>query len=72
MNITNLLNGVEGQVVVLVGGNNPMPPMVRDNNSSTPGAFKLRQNLDWEARPDYTLTLCRISGVWLETARSDN
>jgi hypothetical protein len=64
--ITELSGGVDGQVIVLVGGNNPAPVVVRDGG----GQFNL--TADWQAMPDHTLTLCRANGRWLETSRAAN
>jgi len=64
--ITELQDGVEGQVIVLVGGNNPAPPVVRD------GSGQINLAADWPALLDHTLTLCRVNGRWLETSRSVN
>lgn len=64
--ITELQGGVDGQVIVLVGGNNPAPPVVRD------GGGQINLTADWQAMPDHTLTLCRVNGRWLETSRSVN
>jgi hypothetical protein len=64
--ITELQGGVDGQVIVLVGGNNPAPPVVRD------GGGQINLTADWQAMPDHTLTLCRVNGRWLETSRSLN
>jgi len=54
------------------GGNNPGPVTVADDNSPLPGNLRLLRNLDWQAVPNWTLTLCRINGTWYETSRSEN
>lgn len=70
--ITDLIGGVEGQVVVLIGGSNPAAPTVQDNDSAPPGNFRLNSNIDWQALPNHTLTLARFDGIWYEVARSQN
>jgi hypothetical protein len=70
--ITDLLDGVDGQTLVIVAGNNALPVIVSDNDSPTPGNFRLRGNLIWQAMPNHTLSLCRMNGIWFETGRSEN
>ncbi|MGH8247775.1 MAG: hypothetical protein ACREUU_15250, partial [Gammaproteobacteria bacterium] len=70
--IIDLLDGTDGQVVVIVVGNNPAPVTLADDNSPLAGNFRLRGNLNWQAMPDHTLTVCRMDGVWFETGRSAN
>jgi hypothetical protein len=70
--ITDLLDGVDGQTLVIVAGNNALPVIVSDNDSPTPGNFRLRGNLVWQAIPNHTLSLCRMNGIWFETGRSEN
>jgi hypothetical protein len=70
--VTDLADGKDGQIVVVIGGNNPVPIVVADDNSGIPGNFRLRGNSDVQMLPNTTLTLARCDGVWFETARSSN
>jgi hypothetical protein len=61
--ITDLAGGVEGQCVVIVTADGL--PDIADG-----GNFRL--GASWLPDGDDTLTVCRVNGLWHETARSSN